>query len=167
MAKNWKANELIEEIQNGNKDAIFDAGRRFPIFTTFAAKGNVEGLVEIIKALPDYITVRKIETILKENVQPIEDEEEEEQPKKKVTKAKAKKEVVEEEAEEEVELDEETLKAMKIAELRKVAKENKIDIEGLKGKKAVIDAILAGLNPDEEEDDDWDEDDDDDDDWDI
>lgn len=163
MAKNWKANELIEEIQNGNKDAIFDAGRRFPIFTTFAAKGNIEGLVEIIKALPDYITVRKIETILKENVQPIEDEEEEEEePKKKATKAKAKKE----EAEEEAELDEETLKAMKIAELRKVAKENKIDIEGLKGKKAVIDAILAGLNPDEE-DDDWDEDDDDDEDWDI
>ena len=90
MAKNWKVFEVVREIQANNPDVIFDCGRRFPLFTAYASSGNVEGLIRILEATPDHLTVRKVESVLKENVQPIEEEveaaeETKKEPEKKTT----------------------------------------------------------------------------------
>lgn len=61
MAKNWTAAEAIEAIKNNDKEAIMDIGKRFPLFAHFAACDPAE----IVKALPEYLTARKIEGILK------------------------------------------------------------------------------------------------------
>jgi hypothetical protein len=68
MAISWKVSEAIVEIQNGNKEAIQDIGKRFPLFANLAARVNSEAAIEIFKACPDYLTVRKVEDVLKEGV---------------------------------------------------------------------------------------------------
>ena len=65
MAKNWTAAEAVKVIREGkDKAAIADIGRRFPIFTVFAAS-NLEKLID---AVPDYVSARKMEAILKGDV---------------------------------------------------------------------------------------------------
>ena len=65
MAKNWTAAQAIKVIRAGkNKEDIMDIGRRFPLFAVIAASNPVE----IVEALPDFISARKIEAILKGNV---------------------------------------------------------------------------------------------------
>ena len=65
MAKNWTAAQAIKVIRAGkNKEDIMDIGRRFPLFAVLAASNPVE----IVEALPDFISARKIEAILKGNV---------------------------------------------------------------------------------------------------
>lgn len=61
MAKNWTAAEAIEAIKNDDRAAIKDIGNRFPLFAHYAACDPAE----IVKALPEYLTARKIEGILK------------------------------------------------------------------------------------------------------
>lgn len=98
MAKNWTAAEAVKVIREGkDKAAIADIGRRFPIFTVLAAS-NLEKLID---AVPDYVSARKMEAILKGDVDTsaagdddddADDEEEEEvkPAKKKPAKAAAK-----------------------------------------------------------------------------
>ena len=64
MAKNWTAAEAIEAIKNNDKEAIMDIGKRFPLFAHFAACDAIE----LVKNLPEFITARKIEGILKGDV---------------------------------------------------------------------------------------------------
>lgn len=104
MAKNWKVAEAVNAIRNGDKDAIADIGRRFPLFAVNAATVN-DGAMGLIEAIPEFITVRKMESVLKKGVDDseveseedeIDEEEEEVKPKKekkekKVAKKKAKK----------------------------------------------------------------------------
>lgn len=179
MAKNWSAKEAIVVLAQGkDKAAIQDIGRRFPLFATAGSRG-VEGLLEIIQALPDNITVRKVEGVLKEGVGEYEEEKEEKPAKakeekkaKKATAKKGKKKVEEPEEEEEEELEdedwdeedeeeeeEESLEDLTLPQLRKKAKELGIDTKKVKGKKKLIAAIEAADEDDEDEDDD--------DDWDI
>lgn len=102
MAKNWTVAEAVAVIREGkNKEDISDIAKRFPLFAVNAA-ANVEGLVNLLSAMPEYLTARKIETVLKDGVQPAsaedtdEDTEEEEvveeKPAKAAKKEKAKKE---------------------------------------------------------------------------
>ena len=136
MAKNWKVAEAINAIRNGDKDAIADIGRRFPLFAVNAATVN-DGAMGLIEAIPEFITVRKMESVLKKGVDDseveseedeIDEEEEEVKPKKKkeekVTKKKAKKAEEEEEEEEEEEVKPKKKKAKKA---EKPSKKKKVD----------------------------------------
>lgn len=79
MAKNWTMCEAIEEMANGTKESIADFGGRYPLTTILMAKavsGDKEAVVELIKALPEHITVRKIEATLKTGVAEVEANEE-------------------------------------------------------------------------------------------
>lgn len=97
MAKNWKVAEAVIAIKGGDKSAIADIGRRFPLFAVTAAQVNNEAIA-ILECLPDYCTARKIESVLKEGVGPVEDDVEDDvedevvdkSPKKKDDKAPAK-----------------------------------------------------------------------------
>lgn len=86
MAKNWTAAEAIEAIKNDDRAAIKDIGNRFPLFAHYAACDPTE----IVKALPEYLTARKIEGILKGDLSAEEtdaDEEVEEVVEKKTKKS--------------------------------------------------------------------------------
>lgn len=137
MAKNWTAAEAIEAIRNGDRAAISDIGKRFPLFAHYAACDAVQ----LIMALPEFITARKIESVLKGDIadanedaseNDVEDKEEE----KPVKKAK-KPAVVEEEDDDEEE--EKPAKKSKKAKAERSAK---------KSKKKPVD--------DDDDDDDWD-----------
>lgn len=102
MAQNWNVKQALAAINKGNKEAITDIGRRFPLTSNILARiGEDKAAGELINALPDYITVRKIESILKDGVQvddsdndvDVDDEiEADEKPaKKEASKATAKK----------------------------------------------------------------------------
>lgn len=95
MAKNWKFGEAVRAIQAGNKEDIQDLGRRFPLFSNLAAQVNEAGMA-LIDCVPDYCTARKIESVLKGDVQETEGAEddgaEDEAPAKAEKKAPAKKE---------------------------------------------------------------------------
>lgn len=66
MAKNWTLSEAVEAILKGDKEAIKDLGKRFPNLTVAIAKmGDNAGALEIINALPDHVTARKVEAALK------------------------------------------------------------------------------------------------------
>ena len=135
MAKNWKVAEAVNAIRNGDKDAIADIGRRFPLFAVNAATVN-DGAMGLIEAIPEFITVRKMESVLKKGVDDseveseedeIDEEEEEVKPKKekkeeKVGKKKAKKAEEEEEEEEEVKP-----KKKKAKKAEKSSKKKKVD----------------------------------------
>lgn len=73
MAKNWTVGQAARAIHAGEKEAIFDIGRRFPLFAVLAAQANAPAL-EIFDAMPEYMTARKVESILKGDVQGSEDD---------------------------------------------------------------------------------------------
>ena len=157
MAKNWKPSEAVTEIKAKNRSAIADIGRRFPLFVEAVASNDLEA---ILSAMPDYMTVRKIEAAMKENVPDFVDEEEvveapkekaKPAPEKKVRKAKK---VVEEVEEDEDEVDEEEEVEEEPAPRKKKVRTVKKAAPAKKAKKVV----------DEDEDDDEEDDDDD---WDI
>ena len=75
MAKNWSMKDAIAAVQSGNKEDIMDIGRRFPLtLCALSAVGDNVGAKTIIEAIPEYITVRKIEAILKDGVNESSDE---------------------------------------------------------------------------------------------
>lgn len=174
MAKNWSMKEATKEILAGNKEAIVDVGRRFPLTANAIAKmGNNEGAITIINALPEHISARKIESVLKDGVQEIEDEDEEateveetkpekpakkEKPAKEEKKAKKEKKTSKEDDEDFMndipeEVDEElNLEAMSEVELFKLAKKRGLKPAPKQKKQYYIDL----LNPTDDSDD-WDD----------
>lgn len=115
MAKNWNVREFAEAYSLGGdarKEAIFDAGRRFPLtanlVSSIMATGGAEYFKEFLAACPDWMTMRKIEGVLKDGINVSEEAEAEtveetEAPKveKKPRGKKAKATEAVEEAEEE------------------------------------------------------------------
>ena len=100
MATNWTLAQAKKVIAEGTDlAAIADIGRRFPLTALAIAKiGDNEGATTIINALPEHITARKIESVLKDGItdsgandddDDAEDTEHDEQPAKKNAKAKA------------------------------------------------------------------------------
>lgn len=169
MAKNWLMKEAANEIISGNKDAIVDIGRRFPLVSNAIAKmGNNEGAMIIINALPDYISVRKIEAVLKDGVQEIEDDEivdpteekeevvEEKPVEKKGRGRKKKEEPMNEPVEDAAEDEEPDLKKMSEVELFKLAKKKGLKPEPKKNKKYYIDLLTKSAEEADDEDD-WDD----------
>ena len=101
MATNWTLAQAKKVITEGTDlAAITDIGRRFPLTALAIAKiGDNEGATTIINALPEHITARKIESVLKDGItdsgandddddDDAEDAEHDEKPSKK-SKAKA------------------------------------------------------------------------------
>ena len=121
MARNWKPAEAVKAIKSGDKESIRDIGGRFPLFAVTAAQLNEAGIV-MIEAMPEYITVRKLETIMKGDAEETETEAEaeaedvEEKPVKTAKPAKAakaaKKVEVDEDEEEEDEKPTKSAKAL-------------------------------------------------------
>jgi len=93
MAKNWTVAEAVQAILQNDKNGIADFGKRFPqatnVLTRIAAMNTDGGaaLQELANAIPERVTVRKIDAVLKDGVEPVEDEDaddtEEEAPKAK------------------------------------------------------------------------------------
>jgi hypothetical protein len=168
MAKNWTAREAIKAIREGNKEAMLDIGKRFPLFAMACVPGNeAVGLVGLVEALPEYLTARKLDTYLKggkveegdeDTAEDIDDTDDEE------TAAPAKKAVAKEEpktaAKGKFEIPE-GFKAMTAKEIYALCKKNKIEIkENLRGdKRILVKALLkAGIEPPEVDEDTDDED---------
>lgn len=102
MAKTWTLREAYEAVKANNVSAIADFGKRFPIATAALAKcGANDGLDVLMSAFPDRVTMRTLEMVLKEGVEPIEDDAEVEAPAEKPVKKekKAEKKQTEEKAE--------------------------------------------------------------------
>lgn len=158
MAKNWKVGEAVEAIKAGNKEDIMDIGRRFPLFLNLATQVNEAG-VALLNCVPDYCTARKIESVLKGDVQEAPEtdgeEVEEEAPatkkpeKKAPAKKAAKKEVEEEEEDEEGDLESKSAK-----ELFEMCKEAGLKVKPKQDKAVYIKALKDAEAKDEE---DWDE----------
>ena len=157
MAKNWKVGEAVKAIQAGNKEDILDIGRRFPLFANLAAQVNPAG-VALLDCVPDYCTARKIESVLKGDVQETEETEEVEEtpaPKKAAKpekKAPAKK-AAKAEAEEDEE-DDDSLESKSAKELFKMCKDAGLKVKPGQDKQVYIDALNAA---DEDEEEDWEE----------
>ena len=174
MATNWTMAQATKEILAGNKEAILDIGKRFPLTATaIAAMGKNEGALTIISALPEHITARKIESVLKYGVvESAEDDVEETEvaEEKPVKKAPAKKEKaaekkpakkvkeVEEEDDEETE-EEQDYSEMTAMELFKLCKSRKIKVEPKQKAAVYIKALKAAdaAAANDDADDDWEE----------
>ena len=163
MATNWTLANATKEILAGNKEATQDIGRRFPLTLAAIAKmGNNEGAIELINALPEHITARKIESILKDGVAETEvdtdDDDEVKTPdevkeEKKERKPRKKKEEVKEETETNTEDDE--YSGMSAMELYKLCKKRGLKVEP----KQKHDVYAKALRDDDakESEDDWEE----------
>lgn len=95
MAKNWTIGEAFKAVLEGDKEGILDVGKRFPLSCVMLAKVNAEAAV-IFDALPENMTVRKLESVLKGDAEVSdEDDANEDAPvvEKKEKKEKAEKKV--------------------------------------------------------------------------
>lgn len=73
MATNWNVKDAYNAIIAGKKEDIIDLGHRFPLALSVLSKiGEANPAVELINALPEHVTVRKIEQILKGDVEEVE-----------------------------------------------------------------------------------------------
>ena len=160
MAKNWKLGEAVRAIQAGNKEDIVDLGRRFPLFSNLAAQVNEAGMA-IIDCVPDYCTARKIESVLKGDVQEAAEGEgegeEEEAPAKKAPaktekKAPAKKAAKKAEDEED---DDDSLESKSAKELFDMCKEAGLKVKPKQDKSVYIEALKAAKDDAGEEEEDW------------
>ena len=156
MATNWTMSQATKAILAGNKEAIVDIGRRFPLTANaIAAMGNNEGALAIINALPEYVTARKIESVLKDGVQESEEEAEEEVVEEKPAKKEKAAKKPAKKAEETEEVDYSEMNAM---ELFKLCKKRGIKAEPKKKAAEYIKLLKAAdakLEGNEEED--WEE----------
>ena len=155
MAKNWKVGEAVRAIQAGNKEDIMDIGRRFPLFANLAAQVNEAG-VAMLDCVPEYCTARKIESVLKGDVQESGDGEddaaEDEAPAKKPEKEEKKAPVKKAAAKKEESGDD--LESKSAKELFDMCKEAGLKVKPKQDKSVYIEALKAA-NEDADDNDDW------------
>ena len=155
MAKNWKLGEAVRAIQAGNKEDIMDIGRRFPLFANLAAQVNEAG-VAMLDCVPEYCTARKIESVLKGDVQESGDGEddaaEDEAPAKKPEKEEKKAPVKKAAAKKEESGDD--LESKSAKELFDMCKEAGLKVKPKQDKSVYIEALKAA-NEDADDNDDW------------
>ena len=159
MAKNWKLGEAVRAIQAGNKEDIIDLGRRFPLFSNLAAQVNEAGMA-IIDCVPDYCTARKIESVLKGDVQEAAEGEgegegaEEEAPAKKAP-AKNEKKAPAKKAAKKAEDEEDDLESKSAKELFDMCKEAGLKVKPKQDKSVYIEALKAANEDAEEDEEGW------------
>lgn len=97
MAKNWTVSEVVNEIMSGNKNEVFtDAGKRFPnavalingVICGLSNEDAKEAFKELMGAMPDWATARKIEGAFKAKASDDDSDEDEEEEKKTTKKAR-------------------------------------------------------------------------------
>ena len=157
MAKNWKLGEAVRAIQAGNKEDIIDLGRRFPLFSNLAAQVNEAGMA-IIDCVPDYCTARKIESVLKGDVQEAaegEGEGEEEEAPAKKAPEKTEKKAPAKKAAKKAEDDDDSLESKSAKELFDMCKEAGLKVKPKQDKSVYIEALKAANEDAEEEEEDW------------
>ena len=151
MAKNWTVSEVVNEIMSGNKNEVFtDAGKRFPnavalingVICGLSNEDAKEAFKELMGAMPDWATARKIEGAFKAKASDDdsdEDEEEEKKTTKKARKTPAKKtKKASDEDDEEEEVKKPARKSKKASAKKTTKKSKKVEED------------------DEDDDDDWD-----------
>lgn len=76
MAKNWTLKEAVQVITEGtDKAAIQELGKKFPITVVAIAKmGANEGTQTIFGAMPEHMTMLKMERALKEGIEDTEED---------------------------------------------------------------------------------------------
>lgn len=76
MAKNWTLKEAVQVITEGtDKAAIQELGKKFPITVVAIAKmGANEGIQTIFGAMPEHMTMLKMERALKDGVEDTEED---------------------------------------------------------------------------------------------
>lgn len=158
MAKNWKVGEAVRAIMAGNKEDILDIGRRFPLFLNLASQTNEAG-AKILDCVPDYVTARKIEAVLKGDATTDEGGEDTgDVGEEKTKKAESKKETAKE-SKDTGKKDEYTGKSPK--ELYELCKSRELKVEAKKPAEVYIkalkadDAKKAKVAAAKKEDDDW------------
>ena len=155
MAKNWKVGEAVRAIQAGNKEDIMDIGRRFPLFANLAAQVNEAG-VAMLDCVPEYCTARKIESVLKGDVQESGDGEDEaaedEAPAKKPEKEEKKAPVKKAAAKKEESGDD--LESKSAKELFDMCKDAGLKVKPKQDKSVYIEALKAAKD-DADDNDDW------------
>lgn len=79
-AKNWTLKEAVKVIVDGtNTEAMQELGKRFPLTSLAIAKmGNNEGANTLFGAMPDHMTMLKMERSLKEGVEESDEDQDEE-----------------------------------------------------------------------------------------
>lgn len=79
-AKNWTLKEAVKVIVDGtNTEAMQELGKRFPLTSLAIAKmGNNEGVNTLFGAMPDHMTMLKMERSLKEGVEESDEDQDEE-----------------------------------------------------------------------------------------
>ena len=152
MAKNWTVSEVVNEIMSGNKNEVFtDAGKRFPnavalingVICGLSNEDAKEAFKELMGAMPDWATARKIEGAFKAKASDDdsdEDEEEEKKTTKKARKAPAKKtkKASDDDDDDEEEVKKPARKSKKVSAKKTTKKSKKVEED------------------DEDDDDDWD-----------
>lgn len=153
MAKNWKVGEAVKAVKSGNKADILDIGRRFPLFANLAAQLNDAG-VQLLDCIPEYVSARKLESVLKGDVQPTEEEEETEVEEEKPAKKKAPAKNTKTKASKKAEAEEEDEYAGKSAkELYDMCKDAGLKVKPKQTKDVYVEALKSANE--NEEDDDW------------
>lgn len=177
MAKNWSLKGVLEAVKTNAKEDIVDIGRRFPLtLITISKLQDVNGIEDLINAIPEHITARKIEKVLRDGVEvsdSIDDDDDDEikepvmnppvveaadesveEPKKRGRKKKeADPEPVKEEKAEEKDDD---LESKSEVELFKLCKSKGIKAVPKKDKKYYINLLNGENNSSDDEDEDWD-----------
>lgn len=172
MAEIYSIKQAVHAIKNGDKTAITDFGKRFPLATLAMIKAIHGDITDLVDGLPENLTVRKLDAALKSMDDTDEDEEvaekpkkapapkkeAEEAPKKRGRKAKAK-EVEEEDEEEEAD---NKYSSMTAPELFKLCKKRGLTAQPQRKQSYYIEILEAADNVSDEEDEDdsddtWDE----------
>ena len=172
MAKNWTVAEATEAILNSDKEAVLDIGKRFPLAVRAIAIAG-DKAKDILAAF-NFVTVRKVESVLKDGVEISEDPDEgiedptEEKPvkKEKETKvekstgkrgrpAKKKEEAAMNKPEGDADEEEEDYSSMSEVELFKICKKKGLKPAPKQKKQYYLDLLNPAEDADDE--DDWDE----------
>ena len=141
MAKNWSMRQAAEAVLAGNKEDIIDIGRRFPLtLNALSSMNGNKGAMDIISALPEHITARKIEAGLKDGVaESVEDEIEE--PKELEVSEPEEKPVKDKKARRTKKADEDSLETMSEVELFKLCKSRGIKAKPKQNKEYYLDLL--------------------------
>lgn len=162
MAKIWTVPEVYEAIRLEDKEAISDFGGRFPLTTVAITKMN-DAAEMFVNAIGDKITVRQLESILKDGInessasEEVEKKTTDEKPTRRKRRTKA--EIEAERAKEtKAEPDTNEYNNMTAQELFKLCKKNGIDAVPKKSIQYYIDLLDASEEETEDSsEDDWDE----------
>lgn len=166
MAKNWTLAEAAESIKNGNKEAILDIGKRYPLFLNLVTRtldGDKKAVEELLSVIPEYVTANKVNVKLKEGLGEGEDGTEESVEEPKTEKAEAKKPAAkkaeQKEQKKEEKDGEQDYEKMGAYPLYKLCKERGLAVKSKRPKEEYIAALRAadGESSESSDDDGWDD----------